>query len=480
MYDILFATSEAHPLIKTGGLGDVAGSLPGALQQIGLQVTLMMPAYRAAVERAGELKEVTSFTVPGSAEPVRLLEGRLDDVRLWLVDSPYHYDRPGGPYAGPDGVDWPDNAQRFAVFGRAVTLAALGRIGGWHPDVVHCNDWQSGLVPALLAPEPQRPATIFTVHNLAYHGLFPWETFAALQLPFELWSMHAMEFYNQFSFIKGGLVFADWITTVSPTYAQEIRTPEFGCGLDGLLNFRADRLVGILNGVDYAVWDPAHDPHIARAYDARSLRNKAANKRALQAKLGLAKESKPALLGMVSRLVEQKGVDLLLESIDWLMAREAQLAVLGTGHPPFEEALRAAAQRYPGRVGVEIGYDEQFAHLIEAGADLFLMPSRFEPCGLNQIYSLRYGTPPVVRRTGGLADTVVDATPAAVKAGEATGFVFDAASAAGFQEAIDRALRLRAEQARAWGRVRTTAMAQDYSWQNSAQHYLELYQRAVG
>jgi starch synthase len=477
---ILFATSEAQPLIKTGGLGDVSGSLPPALKVLRHDVRMILPAYRGTLTPAGNLKVVAELDLPGNPHTVRLLQGQLPGTRvsLYLVDSPMHFDRPGGPYGGPDGSDWPDNASRFALFSRAVCAVALGQAGlDWAPQVVHCNDWQTGLVPALLAQEHNAPATLFTIHNLAYQGLFSWHTFQSLELPYELWSMHAMEFYGQFSFIKGGLTYADWLTTVSPSYAREICTPEFGYGLEGLLQHRADRLSGILNGVDYATWDPAHDPMIRHAYTADSLDEKFANKTALQRKFGLTEDATVPLVGMVGRMVEQKGIDLVIGALDLLMQHDMQLVVLGAGEKNFEDTLKAAAQHYSA-LGVQVGYDEPTAHLIEAGADMFLMPSRFEPCGLNQMYSLRYGTAPVVRRTGGLGDTVVDANKHSLETGTATGFVFDDANPAALYSTVLRALELYKDQS-AWRKMIRTGMRQDFSWERSAKSYLALYRQII-
>lgn len=478
---ILFVTSEAHPLIKTGGLADVCGSLPLALRDLEHDVRLVLPAYPQARQRAESVRVAATLTLPFVPEPVTLLEGRLPDspVPVYLVDYPLYFERPGNPYVNPDGVDWPDNAQRFACFARAAVAIAQDRANlHWNPDLVHCHDWQSGLVPPLLAEEPQRPATVFTIHNLSYQGLFDWATFQALNLPYKWWAMHGLEFFEKMSFIKGGLVFADRLTTVSPTYAKEITTPEFGCGLDGLLAHRSDCLEGILNGVDYTVWDPRRDPLIAKSYDADCLDRKAANKTELQRRFGLPVDPAPPLLAHVGRLVDQKGIDLLLEILPELARRSMQLVVLGSGQKALEDALRASQQCYPQCIGVSIGYDESLAHLVEAGADAFVMPSRFEPCGLNQIYSLRYGTAPIVRRTGGLADTVVDADAFNLQENTATGFVFDQATPADLLNAIDRALILHGHSG-AWKRLIITAMSQDFSWARSASRYLDLYHRAI-
>ncbi|MEO5702461.1 MAG: glycogen synthase GlgA [Gammaproteobacteria bacterium] len=481
MRKILFTCSEMHPLIKTGGLGDVAGYLPVAIKNLRHDIRVVMPAYREARARAGELKPVAQLNIPGAATPVIILEGRVPktQVKLYLVDAPEYFDRPGNPYSGPDGHDWADNAARFAVFSRAVVSLALDRAGlDWQPDLVHCNDWQTGLIPALLAPETTRPATLFTIHNLAYQGLFSWDNFQSLGLPPALWSPEAMEFNGQFSFIKGGLVFADWLNAVSPGYAQEIRTPEFGYGLEGLLNHRASRLTGILNGVDYSLWDPRHDPYIARNYNPLTLHLKAHNKADVQRRFNLTEVKNLPLLGFVGRLVEQKGIDLLIGALPELMRYPVQIALVGSGDKTLEQTLLQCAAAYPGRVGVYIGYQEELAHCIEAGADIFPMPSRFEPCGLNQIYSLRYGTVPVVRRTGGLADTIVDANPQNVKSGTATGFIFDEPSPQALLAALLRAIDYFSN-ARKWQALARQGMAQDYSWQKSARQYISLYQQAI-
>ncbi len=478
---ILFVVSEAHPLIKTGGLGDVAGSLPVALASLQADVRLLLPAYPDVVARAGKVETLAQFSVNGLASPVRLLEGRLPGtpVVIWLVDFPPAYDRPGNPYLDFRGLPWPDNAMRYALLARTAVMLALGQLPlEWRPDIVHSHDWQAGLVPALLAQEKNRPATVFTIHNLAYQGLFPRETFTLLDLPAALWSIDGLEFHGQMSFIKGGLAFADRLTTVSPGYAREIQTPEFGAGLDGLLRHRADRLTGILNGIDDKVWNPAHDPFLARRYSARRLRDKIPNKLALQREFGLPVNPKTPLIGMVGRMVQQKGVDLVLETLPGIMHRPVQLVMLGTGEPGYEEALCAQAARYTGQLAVRVGYDERLAHLIEAGADMFLMPSRFEPCGLNQLYSQRYGTIPIVRRVGGLADTVTEATETNLKAGKATGIVFDEARGGALLASVDRALALH-NNSRRWKQMMLAGMCRDFSWEHSAAEYLHLYAQAL-
>lgn len=478
---ILFVASEAHPLVKTGGLGDVAGSLPPALQALGADVRLLLPAYRDAVRRAGKLKIAATLSIAGLDAPVKILEGRLPGSSLivWFADFPPAYDRPGNPYLDPAGQPWPDNAMRFALLAHVAAALALGRTRiKWRPDVVHCHDWQTGLVPVLLAPEKFRPATVFTIHNLSYQGLFPQPIFTALALAPALWSPEALEFHGQLSFIKGGLVFADQLTTVSPTYAREIQTPDFGDGLDGLLRHRAPRLTGILNGIDEAEWNPARDRHLVKTYSARQPQGKAANKLALQKESELPTDMGDPLIGMVGRLVTQKGIDLVLDTLPALMHRPLQLVVLGSGEAGYENTLRRQAERYAGRLAVRIGYDEALAHRIEAGADMFLMPSRFEPCGLNQLYSLRYGTVPIVRRVGGLADTVVDATEENINSGKATGIVFQEAGNSALLAAVDRALALWRDTGR-WKKIMLTGMGQDFSWRHSAREYLRLYKKML-
>ncbi|UCH53475.1 MAG: glycogen synthase GlgA [Pseudomonadota bacterium] len=478
---VLFVTSECYPLIKTGGLGDVCGSLPPALSALGVDVRVLMPAYRAALAHAGRLQRVAEITIPEMGVTAGVLEGQLPDthVGLWLLDWPAAYDRSGNPYLDSSGTPWSDNAQRFALLARAAVQIANGRVGlAWQPEIVHAHDWQTGLVPALLAPQPVRPATVFTIHNLAYQGLFPYETFRSLNLPDSLWSIGGVEFYSLLSFMKGGLTFADRITTVSPNYAHEIQTPAFGCGLDGLLGARADVLRGILNGIDHETWNPATDPHLVQPFTFEHVEDKKANKHSLQIQLGLPAASTLPLIGWVGRLVEQKGIDLLLDALPELLRLPLQLAVLGSGEARFEQALRTAALQAPDRIAAVIGYDEALAHRIEAGADIFLMPSRFEPCGLNQLYSLRYGTVPIVHRVGGLADTVIDGNSENLRNQRANGVVFDAPEADALCAAVKRALALYREPT-VWRSLQRAGMEHDYSWRHSAAAYRDLYRELV-
>ena len=475
--NILFASSEAHPLVKTGGLADVAGSLPRAIRNLRHDIRVIIPAYQSILKQTGNFTLAAHLELEGVKQPVRILAGRLpgSKVILYLVDSPGHFDRAGNPYTMGTGMAWPDNAERFTVFCRTIQAIAVNAAGfGWQPELVHCNDWQTALVPPLLAGKTDRPATVFTIHNLAYQGLFDWKIFKQLGLPADFWSMEALEFHNQFSFIKGGLVFADWLTTVSPTYAREIQTPEFGYGLEGLISHRKDTLTGIVNGVDYAVWNPGRDPLIPVPFTQRSLFHKTENKRALQEYFGLPVDSDVPLLAVISRLVEQKGIDLILAIVPQLVAQGAQLVVLGSGDSKLETAIEKAVLAHPRNIGARLGYDEALAHHIEAGADMFLMPSRFEPCGLNQIYSQRYGTVPIVRHTGGLADTVTDTTPETLEARTATGFSFAQPTAVALGATVRRALGCYREP-ETWQQIVCTGMKQDFSWKRSAELYLELY-----
>ena len=479
---ILFVSSEVFPFAKTGGLADVSASLPRALQAIGHQICVLMPAYRgvlgAAQPRGVRLRHATEIEGHG----VRLFESRLPGSRnrLWLLDCPALFDRPGNPYHDAQGQDWPDNALRFGLLCRvAALLARDGFSLGWQPDVIHCNDWQTGLVAPLLHSDSKRPALVFTIHNLAYQGLFGEPAFRTLGLDPKLWHPDGLEFHGNMSFIKGGIVYSDRVTTVSPTYAREIRTPAFGCGLEGLLQHRADALSGILNGVDTSVWNPLRDPAVATPFGASTLHSKRLNTRALRVELGLADDPMSPLLASIGRLAEQKGVDLMTEALPSLLEAGAQFVLLGSGDARYEAALAALERAHPGRIALRFGYDEGLAHRIEAGADIFLMPSRFEPCGLNQMYSLRYGTVPVVHGVGGLADTVTDACDAALADGTATGFVFMEPSAAAFRDAGLRAMKMQRESPQAWRRMQVRGMRTDFSWRASARAYEDLYAAAL-
>ncbi len=497
---VLLAASEVVGFAKTGGLADVAGALPPALARRGCECAVLLPLYRCArtgripVERTDHV-----FRVPVGG---RMVQGRLwrsalpdSDVPVYLVENADYFDR-DDPEAGaglyqfkrPGGglADYPDNFERFAFFCRAVLEAV--RLLGFRPDVLHLNDWQTGLVPVYLREVYQRQGdpfdrvrTLFTIHNIAYQGIFwRWDMNAA-GLDWRLFNPGQLEFHGHLNCVKAGLVFSDLINTVSPTYAREILTPYFGCGLQGVLSERRDRLSGIVNGCDYRVWDPARDQHLPAHYDAdRPQPGKAACKEALRRRLSLAADPRAPLLGVVARLVEQKGIGLIVRAAPDLIADGAQLAVLGQGDPEYHKQLQDLQRSFPGRVGVAIGFDEPLAHQIEAGADLFLMPSLYEPSGLNQLYSMHYGTPPVVRATGGLADTVVDATPEALAAGRATGFVFVAHTPAAFRDAVRRGMNLYREQSDGWRRLVRAGMTADWSWDRSAAEYVRLYERLAG
>lgn len=479
--NVLFVTPEAYPLIKTGGLGDVSGSLPLALAELGQDVTLFLPAYPLVKERIGELRKVAELRLVGSEGIAHILEGTLPGsrVRVWLFDCSAAFERAGHPYLSSDGSAWQDNAWRFTQFSRAAVELAQDRAGlGWRADLVHCHDWQTALVPALLTMELHRPATVFTIHNLSYQGLFGAESFKHLALPPALWGMHGLEFHGMLSIIKGGILYADMLTTVSPSYAQEIQWPEFGYGLDGLLQHRSEQLEGILNGVDEHDWNPADDHYLPHHYHAGDLSGKTACKLALQDELGLEKNLGIPVIGLVSRLVEQKGIDLVLGALPRLIHDKMQLVVLGSGDRHFEQELKQWAHWHPDKVKVVIGYDEGLSHRIEAGCDIFLMPSRFEPCGLNQLYSLRYGTIPMVRRVGGLADSVVHADETHLANHTATGIVIEHANDDAVVWGVEHALKLYRNKS-VWKQLMQTAMKQDFSWKRSAQRYQEVYQRAL-
>ncbi len=464
---VLYATPECAPLVKTGGLGDVSGTLPRALRRLGIDARVMLPAYRALAQFPKRDPEAPSLPPLAGLPAARIVPAMLaDDLPGFLVQCPALYDRPGGPYQDGAGKEWEDNALRFAQLARAA--AHLGRAGpgAWKADVVHCNDWQTGLAAAYLAfAPPPRAATLMTVHNLAFQGIFPATRFPGLGLPPQSFSIAGLEYYGQVSFMKAGLVYADAITTVSPTYAREIQSAPLGFGLEGVLRERRAALHGILNGIDTEAWNPATDRWIARRYDAATLEAKAANKAALQERAGLAREPGVPLAGVIGRLTTQKGIDLVLEAAEAMLALPMQLVILGSGDPALETALAQLARARAGRVSVTIGFDEPYAHLVEAGADLFLMPSRFEPCGITQMHSQRYGTLPLVHSTGGLADSVADGV---------TGFAFGQASAGALLGAVERAVAAY-RNAELWRKLQLQAMARDFGWEASARRYAALY-----
>lgn len=475
MTRVLFVTSELYPLVKTGGLADVSASLPDALCRLGCDVQILLPGYPEALKTALSLGATAKARLQIGQYPVTLWQSRLagTTTTLWLADCPALFERPGNPYKNPEGHDWWDNALRFERFAQVGVLMALGKAGlTWTPDLVHCNDWQTGLIPALLNTHARRPGTVFTIHNLAYQGVFPEQTFRDLGLADAFWHWEKLEFHSQLSFIKGGLVFSDRLTTVSPRYAQEIQTPAFGHGLDGVLRSRHTALTGILNGIDSHIWNPLTDPELDVHYGPHRLDNKARCQVSLRQALHLEADNGP-LLGFIGRLVAQKGVDWLLACLPELLARGCQCVVLGTGEAHYEAALTHLAQQWPGRLSLTLGYDEGLSHRITAGCDIFLMPSRFEPCGLNQMYSLRYGTVPVVHAVGGLADTVHDPLDTDIRI--ANGFRFDAPHEQALLTTVNRALDCFRDRA-TWRRLQENGMAGDYSWDQRARRYTEIYQ----
>ena len=474
---VLSVTSEIYPVVKTGGLADVTGALPGALAHEGVELRSLVPGYPAVMRALHKAAPV--LTLPDLfGGPARLLAGTASGLALYALDAPHLYDRLGSPYAGPDGADWPDNLARFAALSQVGAMLGRGE-GGWAPDVVHAHDWQAALAPAYLHfGGGTRPATVTTVHNLAFQGRFPADMFGTLGLPDAAWSIDGLEFYGGIGTLKAGLLLSDAITTVSPTYAAEITTPEGGMGLDGLLRSRAADLRGILNGLDTGVWDPAADPHIAAQYSVARLRRRPRNKAALQATAGLAPDPSALLFGVVSRLTEQKGMDLLLAAVPALLSHGAQLVVLGSGDAWLERGLAAAAAAHPGRVAAVIGFDESLAHAVQTGADAVLVPSRFEPCGLVQMSALRYGAVPVVARVGGLSDTLIDANPAGLAAGVATGLTFSPAALPALEGALARAAALWARPTE-WAQMQRNAMRSEVGWAGPAREYAALYKQVV-
>lgn len=479
---VLFASSEIYPLAKTGGLADVSAALPKALAALGVEMRLLLPGYPKAIESAANKSVEVELENFMGAGPMRLISARVPDtgLPLWLVDCPSLFGRPGSPYRDENGQEWQDNALRFAVFNHVAARISLGLLAAnWRADIVHANDWHAGLIPAVLTVTAgQRPATVLTMHNLAYQGLFPAALYPQLGLPGEDFTPEGLEFYGNISFLKAGIRYSDRLTTVSPTYAREILTAEYGCGLEGLLQHRARDLVGILNGVDYSIWDPAIDGNLPASFNSRNIAGKRVCKTALRDELGLEADSEAALVIFVSRITEQKMADVVADALPGIVESGAQCAVIAEGEGRLEERLELAARCHPGRIAVRIGYEETLAHRIMAGGDILLHPARFEPCGLTQLYAMRYGTLPVVRRTGGLCDTVTDATDSSVRGGTATGFVFETADIGDLLRCVDRALALY-RQPLTWRKVQRNAMAQDFGWSQSARRYLALYQELV-
>ena len=471
---VLSVASEVYPLVKTGGLADVVAALPAALAREGVETRTLVPGYPGVIDALHGAEAIHTYAqVHGGS--ARLLAAHAAGLDLLVLDAPHLYARRGNPYLGPGGAPWADNALRFAALAQCAASIARGAVPGFAPDVVQAHDWQAGLVPALLhyAGGP-RPGTVMTVHNLAFQGQFPPELLASIGLPPHAYGIDGVEYYGTIGYLKAGLALADRITTVSPTYAAEIRTPAGGMGLDGLLRHRADVLTGILNGIDDALWNPETDVHLVQRFDASHLARRAANKAALQARLGLDVAPSAFLFGVVSRLTLQKGMDLLLEALPTVIRHGAQLALLGAGDKPLEDAFVAAAARHPGRVAAVIGYEEGLAHLMQGSVDALLVPSRFEPCGLTQLCALRYGAVPVVAQVGGLADTVIDADESAPAAGTGTGIRFAPVSRGNLELAIGRAIALW-RNVESWRALQTRAMATDVGWARPARLYAALF-----
>lgn len=476
---VLSVASEAVPLIKTGGLADVAGALPAALAPHGVEMTTLLPGYPAvmqAIRKGRPAFEWDSLL----GKPARLLSGKIGEHKLLVLDCPAFFAREGGPYGDVAGHDWQDNWHRFAAFGRAAADIAAGALKSRKFDLIHVHDWQAAMALAYLrlaSKTPSKPA-VMTIHNMAFQGYFDGKIFPRLGLPSSAWAMDGVESYGGVGFLKSGMQMADVITTVSPSYAAEIHQPEFGMGLEGLVATRGDRVRGILNGIDPAVWNPESDPDIAANYTSRTLNKRVANKRALERECELEAGDGP-IFAVVTRLTWQKGMDVLLEVLDHLVGIGGRLALLGSGDKAIEKGLHEAAARHPGKISIRIGYNEPLSHRLQAGTDAILVPSRFEPCGLTQLYALAYGCVPVVARTGGLADTVIDANPAALAAGVASGVQFDGVHYYALRAAIDRTMALY-RQPKEWRRLQQNGMKADFSWASSGRAYAELYRELTG
>lgn len=481
---VLFVSSEVFPLIKTGGLADVSGSLPIALQGLGVDIRILMPAYTPVLNQLQNLQTIaTAYHLPhvGSAE---LMLGTIQgtQIKVIAIKAPSLYERNGGPYSDAYGQEWQDNPIRFGVLSKVASILASEQtpIADWQPDIVHCNDWQSGLTPAYMKlTENSRAKSIISLHNMAFQGTYSPHWVMSLGLPSKGFSIEGFEYHGQLSFLKAGIFYADAISTVSPRYAKEIQTPAFGFGLEGLLTQRGDEIIGILNGIETDEWSPESDAHLIKNYSATDISGKSEVKKALQEKLGLNIDANAPLLGVVSRLTYQKGLDMLLPLLQELVDNGCQFALLGGGETNLEIAFKDLAAKNPGRIGVTIGYNEPLSHQVMAGCDMFVMPSRFEPCGLNQLYGLAYGTPPIVNATGGLADSVVDSNATHLKDSTANGFVMVEASPDGLKACIQRALDIFTHDKETWHQIQKNGMSQNLSWDKSAQEYLALYQKLI-
>ncbi len=486
---ILLVSSEVVPFAKTGGLADVAGALPLALSELGNDVRVAMPEYRATDETklglTTLLEEINVyFQHTTQRAEIKTTNFPGTDIPVYFVRNDHYFDR-DGLYA-EDGRDYADNAQRFAFF----SMAALWMLRAldWIPDIVHCNDWQTALIPTYLKNHPvlksdslyNKIKVLYTIHNLAYQGNFDRNILNSIGLGWEVYTINGLEFYGDINLMKAGIVFSDEISTVSRTYAKEIQTPEYGCGLEGVLLSKKDHLTGIMNGIDYGIWNPEVDDLIYAKYSAKKLAGKARCKAFLQKKNNLPVKPHIPLIGVISRLADQKGFDLIAQIAEEFLKLDVQFVLLGTGDPKYHKMFEEIGKQYPRKTGINIKFDNQLAHEIEAGADMFLMASRYEPCGLNQLYSLKYGTVPIVRKTGGLADSIIDATTRTIADGTGTGFVFERYEAGKLLDAIKRAVNLYSKDKKTWGKIMANGMAKDYSWDTSARKYLALYKKMLG
>jgi len=478
---VLFISSEVFPLIKTGGLADVSGSLPTALQGLGVDIRILMPGYPSALKQLNDLQLIATINHLPHIDHAELLLGTIKDtqVKVIVIKSASLYERDGGPYADANGLEWQDNPIRFGVLSKVAAILASDHspIPGWRPNIVHCNDWQTGLTPAYMKlTEHSKAKSIISLHNMAFQGCYPPQWVETLGLPSSGFSIEGYEYHGQLSFLKAGIFYADAISTVSPRYAKEIQTAAFGFGLEGLLTNRGDEIKGILNGIETDEWNPETDKHLIENYSSQNLAGKQRIKRDLQLRLGLNIDADAPLLGVVSRLTYQKGLDMLLPNLQTLINQGCQFALLGGGEIGLESAFQNLATQNPGRVSVTIGYNEPLSHQIMAGSDLFIMPSRFEPCGLNQLYGLAYGTPPIVNATGGLADSVIDSNATHLENKTANGFVMVEASADGLLACIVRALETFQHDKKTWLQIQRTGMSQNLSWDKSAKEYFAMYQ----
>jgi starch synthase len=470
---VLSVSSEVFPLVKTGGLADVAGALPIALKRFGVETKTLMPGYPAVMRAITDpVVRLTFDDLLG--EPATILEVKHEGLDILVLDAPAYYDRAGGPYLDPTGKDYPDNWRRFAALSLAAAEIAAGLMPSWRPDLVHAHDWQAAMTPVYMRyyPTPELPS-ILTIHNIAFQGQFGADILPGLRLPPHAFSTESIEYYGNIGFLKGGLKTAHAITTVSPSYATEILDAEFGMGLEGVIASRLEALHGIVNGIDADIWNPATDPVVHTHYTAATLKSRAENRHSVAEFFGLHQDSAP-IFCIISRLTWQKGMDLIAATADEIVAMGGKLAILGSGDPALEGSLLAAAARHPGRIGVSIGYNEPMSHLMQAGCDAIIIPSRFEPCGLTQLYGLRYGCVPIVAHTGGLADTVIDANHAALAAKVATGIQFSPVTASGLLHAVRRALHLYTDQ-KVWTQLQKQGMKSDVSWEKSAERYAALY-----